>query len=141
MAASDYFMPIPPRYRRALEMLVEQKKHDALGGIGVAALRDEDEPFSLEQIIQPLWDRGLIEDLTSTDLGSAGKYFVRITRLGELCLGLGYMLRAARNSSEAEIAKLTAADAGEQSKVAETLNIAKPSNNPYDPNEEREAIA
>lgn len=100
---SEKFMPIPPRYLRALQMLVEQKKRDQLGGIGVGALREEDEPITLEQLVNPLWERGLVEDLTDTELGPPGKYFVRITALGVLCLDFGLMLREPRKVTEAEI--------------------------------------
>jgi hypothetical protein len=122
-------------------MLVEQKKHDTLGGIGTGALRDEDEPFTLEQIIGPLWERGLIEDLTWTDLREGGKYFIRITPVGELCLGLGLMPRAPRKTSPQEIKKFTTADAEEQTKVADSLSLPRKGSNPHDPNEEKEAIA
>jgi hypothetical protein len=100
------FMPIPPRHQRALEMLLKRKGSDYLGGIGIAALRDEDEPFTLEQIVEPLMMRGLIEDLSETELGLGGRYFVRITRLGEMCLSLGYMLREPRKLSEPELKRL-----------------------------------
>jgi hypothetical protein len=99
----DKFMPIPPRHHRALEMLIEQRKRDAFGGIGVGALRDEDDQFTLEEIVTPLWDRGLIENLTETELGASGKYFVRITPLGVVCFGLGLMLREGRKVTEPEI--------------------------------------
>ena len=102
----DGFMAIPPRHQRALEMLMKQKKRDQFGGIGVGALRDEDDPFTLEQIVQPLWERGMIEDLSETDLGLGGRYFVRITRVGEICLSLGYMLREPRKLSEPELKRL-----------------------------------
>ena len=103
MSATEKFMPIPPRYIQALQMLVEQKKKDAFGGIGVGALREEDEPLTLEQIVSPLWERGLVEDLTETELGPAGRYFVRITALGVACLHLGVMLRDPRKAADAEI--------------------------------------
>jgi hypothetical protein len=103
------FMPIPPRHQRALEMLAllaKQPHRDILGAIGIAALRDEDDVFTLAQIVDPLMERGLIEDLRETELGTGGRYFVRITRLGELCLGLGYMLREPRKGSEQELKRL-----------------------------------
>jgi hypothetical protein len=105
-SVKDKFMTIPPRHQRALELLAviaRQPNRDIYGAIGVGALRDEDEPFTLEQIVQPLWERGLIEDLTGTELRTGGKYFVRITALGIVCLGLGMMLRDARKVTEAEI--------------------------------------
>jgi hypothetical protein len=142
MPVSDRFMPIPPRHQRALELLREQRKHDGLGCIGTGALRDDDDdPFTIEQIAGPLFERGLIEDLTWTDLGEGGKYFVRITNAGLVCLGLGYMLREPRKVSEAELKRLGAADQKEQEQVAADLSFAKKSTNPHDPNEEREAIA
>jgi hypothetical protein len=124
--AAELFMPISPRHRRALEMLVEQKKRDSLGGIGIAALHDEDDVFTLEQITEPLMERGLIEDLTWTDLEAAGKYFVRITPLGDVCLAFGQMLREPRIVSD---------------KAMKMLLQPPASANPHDPNEEREAIA
>jgi hypothetical protein len=125
---SEKFMAIPPRHRRALEMLVEQKQRDRLGALGRGALREEDEGFTLEQIVEPLWERGLIEDLTGTELGDGGKYFLRITPLGQMCLGMGVMLRETRKPSAPEQQLLTA-------------EMRRHDNNPYDPNEEKEAIA
>jgi hypothetical protein len=81
MAVLEHFLEIIPRHRRALEQLREQKKRDALGGIGWAALRDEEDTFTLEQICAPLLERGL------------------------LCLGMGYMLKVPRVTTEAEIKK------------------------------------
>jgi hypothetical protein len=118
-------------------MLLEQRKHDGLGSIGKGALRDEDEPFTLEQIVDPLFERGLIEDLTWTDLGEGGKYFVRLTKLGEACLGMGIMLREVRKTTYNEWKTLTTGAA-----TITTLppgaaeRLAK-----HDPNEEKEAIA
>jgi hypothetical protein len=106
MSVSELFMPITPRHRRALEMLAQQKKRDSLGGIGVGAMCDEDDVFTLEQIVTPLSERGLIEDLTETELGASGKYFVRITRTGEICLALGCMLREPRKITLPELAQL-----------------------------------
>jgi hypothetical protein len=143
MATRAQFMEIIPRHRRALEFLAAlalQPGRDPLGCIGVAALRDEDEPFTLEQIVNPLFDRGLIEDLTATELGRGGKYFVRITKLGAFCLGLGIMLRDARKSSELEIKKLLQppAEMPEPPTVDMRVRIL---DNPHDPNDEHEAIA
>ena len=118
----EKFMTIPPRHQRALQMLMEQRKKDLLGGIGVGALRDEDEPFSLEQIVQPLWMRGLVEDLTETEMGGAGKYFVRITALGVVCFDLGMMLRDPRSVTDAEIKGLrleTPSEADERAAIEE----------------------
>ena len=104
MSVMDQFMQITPRHQLALEVLREHKKRDYLGGIGWAALRDEDEPFSLEQIVVPLLERGLVEDLTRTELGvNAGKLFCRITPLGVYCLGVGYMLKEPRIITEASM--------------------------------------
>jgi hypothetical protein len=130
------FMLIPPRHRRALEMLMEQTKRDPLGAIGRGALRDEDDPFTLEQIVSPLWDRGLIEDLTWTDLGEGGKYFVRITKLGKICLGLGYMLRETRKPTLAEWKGL-----GEQAAITTLPPGTAERLAQHDAKEEKEAIA
>jgi hypothetical protein len=132
---SAKFIVIPPRHRRALEMLREQKQRDHLGGIGKGALRDEDEPFTLEQIADPLMNRGLIEDLTWTDLKEGGKYFVRITPLGEACLGLGYMLRETRKPTLAECKGIA-----EQAQIT-TPSPASERLAKHDASEEKEAIA
>jgi hypothetical protein len=137
-------MEIPPRHRRALEMLREQKTRDSLGGIGKGALRDEDEPFTLEQIADPLLQRGLIEDLTWTDLGAGGKYFVRITPLGEACLGLGYMLRETRKATLAEckgIAEQAAITTPEPMTLGPPPDASMRVRILADPNDEKEAIA
>lgn len=141
MPVSDLFMPIPPRHRRALELLIDQKKRDPYGAIGTGALRDEDEPFTLGQIIDPLYERGLAEDLTGTDFGRGGQCFTRITRLGEVCLGLGYMLRAPGKTTEAEFKRLTQGDTEEQTKLADAIRLPVKSANPHDPGDEQEAIA
>jgi hypothetical protein len=131
------FMPIPPRHQRALEMLRAQRLRDNLGAIGKGAMRDDDDVLTLEQIVDPLWERGLIEDLTWTDLKESGKYFLRLTQLGDICLSLGYMLRDPRKVTLAEMKFL----AGQETTIT-TLppgtaeRLAK-----YDANEEKEAIA
>jgi hypothetical protein len=107
----SHFMLMTPRHKQALALLVEQKKRDHLGGIGVGALREEDEAYTLAQIVEPLAVRGLIEDLTKTPLGPGGKYFVRITPLGEYCLNVGHMMREARPSTIAEMKKYASEDA------------------------------
>jgi len=106
MSASEHFMPIIPRHKRLLEDLRAQKARDFLGGIGWGALKDEDEPFTYEELFTPLMQRGLIEDLSATELGAGGKYFVRITALGERCLSLGVMLKYPRHTTEQEIQKI-----------------------------------
>jgi hypothetical protein len=98
----DLFVPIIPRHIRLMQRLVDQKKIDRLGCIGWRGLMDEDEVFTIDQLFKPLRERGLVEDLTKSDLGNAGVYFVHITPLGEKCLGLGYMLREPRVMSDAE---------------------------------------
>lgn len=107
-SVSAMFMTITPRHRRALEMLADKRKCDTLGGIGVGALHDEEDVFTLEQIVMPLADRGLVEDLTETELGASGKYFIRITRTGEICLALGCMLREPRKITLEELGQLSA---------------------------------
>ena len=101
------YMPIPPRHARALGMLIEQWKRDRLGAIGMGALREDDDTLTLEQIVQPLWDRGLIEDLTATEMGQPGKYFVRITPLGKVCFDVGHMPRDPRKPSDDELKSLS----------------------------------
>jgi hypothetical protein len=131
------FMVIPPRHLRALEMLRAQRLHDSLGAIGKDAMRDEDDVLTLEQIVDPLWERGLIEDLTWTDLREGGKYFLRLTQLGDICLSLGYMLREPRKVTLAEMRFLAAQNAAITTLPPGTAErLAK-----HDPNEEKEAIA
>lgn len=109
MSISEHFMAIIPRHRKVLEDL--HKIHGrGYGEIGWKGLMEENEPFTAEQLFQPLLDRGLIEDLTNTELGSRGVYFVRITPLGILCLALGLMLKQPRKTSEQEMKKLGASD-------------------------------
>lgn len=128
MSASAHFMPITPRHQRLLAALDAQRKVDHLGGIGWKALIDDDEAFDAEMLFLPLLMRGLIEDLSKTDLGPAGgRLFVRITPLGRVCSAFGVMLRDPRITTEAEMKK-----------YAEEL--PPPTIGP-DPNEEKEAIA
>jgi hypothetical protein len=101
MTTLEQFMVITPRHQRVLTELnavkaTAQKMGDTLDAIGWGALRDEDDPFSYDQLFGPLLNRGMIEDLTATELGSGGKYFVRITQLGIVCMSLGLMLRDER---------------------------------------------
>jgi hypothetical protein len=131
------FMVIPPRHLRALEMLRAQRLRDNLGAIGKGAMRDEDDVLTLEQIVDPLLERGLIEDLTWTDLREGGKYFLRLTQLGDICLSLGYMLREPRKVTLAEMRFLAAQNATITTLPPGTAErLAK-----HDPNEEKEAIA
>ena len=137
MTVRAQFIEILPRHRRALEMLASialDAKRDILGCIGFLALRDEGDQFTLEQIAEPLLVRGLIEDLSGTEMGDSGKYFVRITPLGAFCLGVGLMLRDSRKSTVAEMKKYLTPEAGD-------VAIPRPAfENPHDPNEEQEAI-
>jgi hypothetical protein len=111
---SDHFISITPRHKQALALLIEQKKKDFLGGIGVGALREDDDAMTLEQIVVPLSVRGLIEDLTKTEMGTAGKYFARITPLGEYCYAKGYMLKEPHVGSIAEMNKYANESAAQQ---------------------------
>jgi hypothetical protein len=139
---SAKFMAIPPRYQRALEMLRAQRLHDPFGAIGKGAMRDEDDVFTLEQIVDPLFERGLIEDLTWTDLKEGGKYFVRLTQLGDICLSLGYMLRETRKVTLAEMRYLAGPEAitilrsPTMGSAATAAKLAE-----HDASEEKEAIA
>jgi hypothetical protein len=105
LSLSEHFMPIIPRHIRLLERLHDQLKADQYGGIGWRGLMDENEPFTIDQLFKPLMERGMVEDLSKTDLGKAGVYFVRITPLGLKCLHLGVMLKEQRVTTEQEIAK------------------------------------
>lgn len=96
MTLREKFMVIIPPHRRVLERLLAQKLVDALGMLGKAAVRGDNDVLTLAELTQPLLDRGMIEDLTKTEMGASGRLFLRITRIGELCLDMGVMLRDAR---------------------------------------------
>lgn len=98
-------VPIIPRHLRILQRLMEQRKTDQYGCIGWRGLLDDPETFTMDQLFKPLQDRGLIEDLSQTEMGHGGTYFVRITPLGAFCFGIGYMLKDARPTTELEIRK------------------------------------
>jgi hypothetical protein len=104
----DMFMPIIPRHTRLLQRLVEQKKNDKYGMIGWRGLMDAEEPYTIDQLFKPLLERGLVEDLSKTEMGGPGIYFVRITPMGEHCLSLGYMLKAPRPMNAADLKTLPA---------------------------------
>jgi hypothetical protein len=101
----EHFIKIMPRHNQALAVLIAQKVKDAFGGIGIGALHDEGDDMTLAEIVTPLADRGLIENLTKTELGDRGRYFVRITPLGEYCYAKGYMLKAAHIGTIQEMQK------------------------------------
>lgn len=105
MSMSEHFMPIIPRHHRLLVRLREQLKADQFGGIGWRGLMDDDEEFTIDQLFKPLMDRGMVEDLSHSELGAAGVYFVRITTIGLRCLNLGMMLKEPRHTSEKEMDK------------------------------------
>jgi hypothetical protein len=96
---------IIPRHLRILGALIERRKVDMFGCIGWKGLLDDPESFTMDQIFRPLVERGLIEDMSSTEMGNAGSYFVRITPLGQFCYCIGYMLKEPRVASELEIKK------------------------------------
>ena len=96
---------IIPRHLRILGALIERRKVDMFGCIGWRGLLDDPESFTMEQIFRPLVERGLIEDMSNTEMGGAGSYFVRITPLGQFCYGIGYMIKDARVTTELEIQK------------------------------------
>jgi hypothetical protein len=98
-------IPIIPRHLRILAALIERRKVDMFGCIGWKGLLDDPEMFTMDEIFRPLVVRGLIEDMCGTEMGNAGTYFVRITPLGQFCYGIGYMLKDARPTTEAEIQK------------------------------------
>jgi hypothetical protein len=95
---------IIPRHLRILGALIERRKIDQFGAIGWRGLMDDPETFTMDQLFKPLRDRGLVEDL-SAEMGNGGTYFVRITKLGQFCYGIGYMLKDPRPTTEAEIRK------------------------------------
>lgn len=96
---------IIPRHLRILGRLIEIRRTDQYGCIGWRGLLDDPETFTMDQLFKPLIERGLIEDLSSTPMGHAGTYFVRITPLGQFCYGIGYMIKDARVTTELEIQK------------------------------------
>ena len=96
---------IIPRHLRILGRLVDQRRVDRYGCIGWRGLLDDPEAFTMDQLFKPLMERGLIEDLSQTELGKGGTHFVRITPLGAFCYGIGYMLKDARPTTELEIRK------------------------------------
>jgi hypothetical protein len=120
MTAREQFIVIIPRHLRVLKELTTQKPKDLYGAIGWGALRDEDDAFSYGQLFGPLMERGLIEDLTATEMGSAGKHFVRITPLGSVCMNLGLMLRDPRKLTVEELKTL----APPERKVSERPDIS-----------------
>jgi hypothetical protein len=122
MSLAEFFMPIIPRHRRLLERLAEQLKKDRYGAIGWRGLMDEDEPFTVDQLFKPLQERGLVEDLTATDLGKAGVYFVHITPLGLRCLGMGLMLKEPRIVSEKEMNKYISAPPATVTAIVESVS-------------------
>ena len=99
---------IIPRHLRILQRLIEQRKIDQYGCIGWRGLLDDPETFTMDQLFKPLVDRGLIEDLSQTEMGQGGTFFVRITPLGQFCYGIGYMLKEPRPTTELEIRKYIA---------------------------------
>ena len=106
MSLTDHFMPIIPRHQRLLERLAEQIRIDRYGAIGWKGLLDEGETFTIDELFKPLVERGLVEDLSHTDLGKAGIYFVHITPIGLRCLDLGMMLKEPRFTTEKEMTKI-----------------------------------
>jgi hypothetical protein len=137
--AIKLFMPIIPRHHRLMVRLVEQKTIDTFGCIGWRGLMDENELFTIDQLFKPLVERGLVEDLSKSDLGNAGAYFVRITPLGEYCLALGYMLREPRVMTDAEVKRFPVI---ENPTDAQTQEHPEPSDeNPTGKIIEGEAIA
>jgi hypothetical protein len=128
MNTREQFMVIMPRHLRILTELTAvkttaQKMGDTLDAIGWGALRDEDDPLSYDQLFGPLLNRGLIEDLTATELGSGGKYFVRITPLGIVCMNLGLMLRDERKLTLEEL-KVISQPAPDGRTLGESVDIS-----------------
>ena len=132
----ELFIPIIPRHQRLLTRLIEQFKIDPYGSIGWKGLLDEDEPFTVDQLFKPLVDRGLVEDLTR-EMGRSGIYFVHITKAGIICHGMGMMLKEPRHLKPHEVRENGKAIAA-LAKPPKTESASGA--NPYDPNEEREAI-
>jgi hypothetical protein len=94
MPLSDW-QPIIPRHGRLLAFLRDRaQKRDTEFGIGTGALRDQGDVFTIEQLTEPLYERGMIETLAG--YRPAGHLFTRITGFGSLCLDFGMMPKSAR---------------------------------------------
>lgn len=88
-----------PIHQKILDRLIAQAKVDTYGAIGWGgplAEMDMQRPSDQERgaIYQPLLDRGLVCDCTD-QVGTTGRFFVRITALGTVCAALGIMPEAA----------------------------------------------
>jgi hypothetical protein len=121
-------IPIIPRHLRVLGRLIEQRRTDQYGCIGWRGLLDDPETFTMDQIFKPLVERGLIEDLSQTPLGHGGTYFVRITPLGQFCYGIGYMIKDARPTTEAEIRKYISDVAPQKRRIEEAQDMIRSRN-------------
>lgn len=109
MAMTEHFVEILPRHQRLLERLIEQKKVDMLGAIGWRGLLEGDDDWTMDELFQPLIERGLVEDLTANpDFGAkGGQYFVRITALGNMCASFGWMPKVRHKTSTGEFLKFS----------------------------------
>ena len=129
-------VPIIPRHLRILQRLIEQRKIDQFGCIGWRGLLDDPETFTMDQLFKPLVDRGLIEDLSQTEMGQGGTFFVRITPLGQFCYGIGYMLKEPRPTTELEIRKYIADVAPPKQRIEEAQAMIRSRNVAEDENVE-----
>ena len=129
-------VPIIPRHLRILQRLIEQRKIDQFGCIGWRGLLDDPETFTMDQLFKPLVDRGLIEDLSQTEMGRGGTLFVRITPLGQFCYGIGYMLKEPRPTTELEIRKYIADVAPPKQRIEEAQAMIRSRNVAEDENVE-----
>jgi len=125
---------IIPRHLRILGALIERRKVDMFGCIGWKGLLDDPESFTMDQIFRPLVERGLIEDMSSTEMGNAGSYFVRITPLGQFCYGIGYMLKEPRPTTELEIRKYISDVAPQKQRIEEAQDMIRSRNVAEDDN-------
>lgn len=83
-----------PIHQKILDRLIAQAKIDAYGAIGWGGPIAELGLAASEQdrgtIYQPLIERGLVCDCVD-QMGSSGRFFVRVTVLGTTCAMLGIM--------------------------------------------------
>lgn len=114
---AEKFQPLNAVQRAVLSRLIEQKKKDWTGAMGWGFPVENPALYApgiilyrtLEELWRPLIVRGLVEDLRMV-MPDRGKFFVRITLLGERCTKLGVMLAEPRilttQEMEFQISKL-----------------------------------
>jgi hypothetical protein len=85
MPLSDW-QPIIPRHGRLLAFLRDRaQKRDTEFGIGTGALRDQGDVFTIEQLTEPLYERGMIETLAGYRPAGHLLGIIYLTPVRELC--------------------------------------------------------